>query len=113
MYFLNVVSVKRATSSVTIDKLRGICSNHGFQTPLSLTMRLSLLVHHFYMSNGIKHITSAPYHPATNCLAEHLSFLKVGSLETQIQRFLELLHIAQLDSLLMNQQQQNLNLTQI
>ena len=50
----------------------------------------------FFSHNGIKHITSAPYHPASNGLAERavqtfksaLKRLKVGSLETQIQRFL-------------------------
>ena len=50
----------------------------------------------FTKNNGIKHITSSPYHPATNGLAERtvqtfkegMRRQKTGSIETRVARFL-------------------------
>ena len=97
--WLEVVPVKHATSSVTIDKLRGICSTHGLPDTIvtdNAAVFTSTEMKEFFSQNGIKHITSAPYHPASNGLAERavqtfksaLKRLKGGSLETRIQRFL-------------------------
>ena len=88
-----------ATSSVTIDKLRGICSTHGLPDTIvtdNAAVFTSSEMKEFFSRNGIKHITSAPYHPASNGLAERAvqtfkSAIKrstEGSLETRIQRFL-------------------------
>ena len=97
--WLEVVPVRNATSRVTIDKLRSICSIHGLPDTIvtdNATVFTSSEMKQFYLSNGIKHITSAPYHPASNGLAERavqtfksaLKKFKDGSLETKIQRFL-------------------------
>ena len=50
----------------------------------------------FLKANGVRHLTAAPYHPATNGLAERavqtckaaLKKMSSGTLETKIQRFL-------------------------
>ena len=97
--WLEIVPVKKATSSVTIDKLRGICSTHGLPDTIvtdNAAVFTSSEMKEFFSCNGIKHITSAPYHPASNGLAERavqtfksaLKRSREGSLETRIQRFL-------------------------
>jgi len=97
--WLQIVLVKRAAPNVTIEKLRAICSTHGLPDTIvtdNATIFTSAEIKQFYVLNGIKHITSAPYHPASNGLAERavqtfksaLKKLKNGTLETRIQRFL-------------------------
>lgn len=97
--WLEIIPVKKATSSVTIDKLRGICSTHGLPDTIvtdNATIFTSTEMKEIFSQTGIKHITSAPYHPASNGLTERamqtfksaLKLLKDGSLETRIQRFL-------------------------
>lgn len=97
--WLEVIPVKTATSSVTIDKLRGICAVHGLPDTIvtdNAAVFTSAEMKDFFAQNGIKHITSAPYHPASNGLAERavqtfksaLKRLKEGSLQTRILRFL-------------------------
>ena len=97
--WLEIIPVKNATSSVTVDKLRGVCCTHGLPDTIvtdNVAVFTSTEMKEFFSHNGIKHITSAPYHPASNGLAERavqtfksaLERLKVGSLETLIQRFL-------------------------
>ena len=93
--WLEIIPVKNATSSVTIDKLRSVCSTHGLLDTIvtdNATIFTSVEMKEFFLSNGIKHMTSAPYHPASNGLAEQavqtfksaLKKLKDGSLETRI-----------------------------
>ena len=55
----------------------------------------------FLKANGIHHIKTAPYHPASNGLAEQavqtfkseMKKLTIGSLETRVARFLFTYHI--------------------
>ena len=61
------------TASKTIQVLRGLFSHHGIphilvsdNGPQFCSEEFSA----FLKSNGVKHIRSAPYHPATNGLAE-------------------------------------------
>ena len=61
------------TSAKTIEKLRIIFATHGLPqkhvTNNGSTFTSSEFLQ-FTEKNGIKHVTSAPYHPSTNGLAE-------------------------------------------
>ena len=61
------------TSSRTIEKLRQVFSIHGLPRKIVTDNGLSFAsdeFKRFVEANGIKYITSAPYHPSTNGLAE-------------------------------------------
>ena len=67
------IPMKSTTTSRTIEKLRTIFCRHGIPTQLVSDNGppfKSEEFNHFMKSNGIKHIRSARYHPATNDLAE-------------------------------------------
>ena len=71
--WLDVYPTSNATSQVTIEKLRQCFSTHGLpQTIVSDngTCFTSQEFESFLKQNGIQHITSAPFHPASNGLAE-------------------------------------------
>ena len=71
--WLEVVPVPNLTSQTIIDTLRSIFVTHGLPELLvsdngpSFT---SAEFQEFMKRNGIRHITSVPYHPASNGLAE-------------------------------------------
>ena len=88
-----------ATSSVTIDKMRSIFSSHGLPEIVvsdNGSNFVSSEFKSFLQKNYIKHITSAPYRPSTNCLVERaVQTLKQGmkkqddgSVDTKLARFL-------------------------
>ena len=93
-------AMNSATSQATIDKLRLVFATHGLPEVLVSDNGTSFTSEEFAAfvhGNGIKHLTSAPYHPAANGLAERaVQTLKNAlkkdpggvSLETQIARFL-------------------------
>ena len=92
-------AVGSATSRATIDKLQLVFATHGLPEVIVSDNGSSFTSEEFsafVQSNGIKHLTSAPYHPASNGLAERAvqtvkNALKDSSganLETQISRFL-------------------------
>ena len=97
--WMDIHCVNSATSSVTIDKMRSIFSSHGLPE-IVLSNNGSNFVSSefksFLQKNGIKHITSAPYHPITNGLVERaVQTLKQGmkkqgdgSVDTKLARFL-------------------------
>ena len=65
--------VKSATSEVTMEVLRTIVSIHGIPQTLvsdNGSVFTSQEFATFMSQNGIAHIRSAPYHPATNGLTE-------------------------------------------
>ena len=65
--------VTSATSQVTIDKLGMVFATHGFPEILvsdNGSVFTSSEFAAFVGKNGIKHLTSTPYHPASNGLAE-------------------------------------------
>ena len=92
--------VNSSTSQATIEKLRLIFSTHGLPEVLvsdNGTCFTSEEFAAFVRANGVKHLTSAPYHPAANGLAERaVQTLKNAlkkdpgktNLETQILHFL-------------------------
>ena len=58
-----------ATSEITIEHLRRTFSTHGIPDTIvsdNASCFTSNEFIHFCKMNGIKHITSAPYHPSTN-----------------------------------------------
>ena len=68
-----VVPVSSTTSSSTIEVLRDLFATFGIPEQIvsdNGTQFVSEEFQAFVRSNGIHHITSAPYHPATNGLAE-------------------------------------------
>ena len=71
--WLEVEVVNSATSHATIEKRRSIFATHGLPKMVvsdngpSFT---SAEFREFTRKNGIRHIKSAPYHPASNGLAE-------------------------------------------
>ena len=68
-----VVRMNTTTSSATINVLRTIFSRYGYPEQLvsdNGPQFSSLDFNNFLQANGIRHITSAPWHPASNGLAE-------------------------------------------
>lgn len=92
-------SMTSITSTATIEKLRSIFAEHGIPAVLVSDNGPSLVsteFKQFLTKNGIKHVTSAPYHPASNGLAERavrvfkegVKKMGEGSVETKVSRFL-------------------------
>ena len=80
--WIEVFRVSSSTSKVTIDKLRILFAQFGLPETI-VTDHGSCFVSEefeaFLNGNGIKHITSAPYHPSSNGLAERaVQILKSG-----------------------------------
>ncbi|KAK3743868.1 hypothetical protein QZH41_016473 [Actinostola sp. cb2023] len=87
------------TSSATISKLRSMFATHGLPEVLvsdNASNFVSSEMEEFLSQNGVVHITSAPYHPSTNGLAERtVQTIKEGlkkmsgeTMETKLQRVL-------------------------
>lgn len=98
--WMDVYLVTTATSHGTIEKLRQSFSVHGLLQMLvsdNATCFTSAEFADFVAKNGIKHVTSAPFHPSSNGLAERaVRTFKEGmkrkqgneSLEAKVSRFL-------------------------
>ena len=70
---IEVCPTANATSEVVMEELRTLFARFGLpETVVSDngTCFVSATFESFLQSNGIKHLTSAPYHPASNGLAE-------------------------------------------
>ena len=71
--WVDIHCVNSATSSVTIDKMRSTFASHGLPEIVvseNGSNFVSSEFKSFLPKNGIKHLTSAPYHPSTNGLVE-------------------------------------------
>ncbi len=71
--WMEVKLVKNATSATTISHLRSIFATHGLPELLvsdNGSVFTSAEFQNFLRQNGVRHSTPAPYHPATNGLAE-------------------------------------------
>ena len=97
--WLEVRIVQSVTSSSTIQELRSVFATHGLPEIIvsdNGTAFTSSEFQEFTSKNGIRHIKTAPYHPASNGLAERavqtfkegLKKLTEGSVETKLSRFL-------------------------
>ena len=89
--WLKVVPVPNLTSQTTIDTFCSIFATHGLPELLvsdngpSFT---SAEFQEFMKRNGVRHITSAPYHPASNGLAERpVQTFKTALLESPQQNY--------------------------
>ena len=97
--WIEVKPVNNATSTVTIDQLRSIFATHGIPEMLVTdngSVFTSEEFEKFTKQNGIRHVKSAPYHPASNGLVERavqtfkefMKKMKSGSIEANVSRFL-------------------------
>ena len=71
--WIEAVCTPSATSSVVIEELRTLFAQFGIPETIVSDNGLCFVsaeFEAFLENNGIKHITSAPYHPASNGLAE-------------------------------------------
>ena len=68
--WIDVFPVKSASSATTIAKLRTLFANHGIPESIVSDNGLPFTVKKFLTANGVKQITSSPYHPSSNDLAE-------------------------------------------
>ena len=97
--WLDVHVTSTSTSVVTIELLRKSFSTYGLPEVVvsdSAANFTSDEFEAFLKANGVKHVSTPPYHPASNGLVERavqtlkggLKKLKVGSVETKVSRFL-------------------------
>ena len=97
--WLDIHMTNSATSQVTIEKMRSTFAMLGLPEVLVTdngTTFTSTEFEEFCKRNAICHVTSSPYHPASNGLAERsvqtfkegMKKLTDGSLETRLARFL-------------------------
>ena len=97
--WLEVRIVHSATASSTIQELRSVFATHGLPEMIVTDNGMAFTSYEFQeftSRNGIRHIKTAPYHPASNGLAERgvqtfkegLKKMTEGSVETKLARFL-------------------------
>ena len=68
-----VIEMNSSTTAKTIEALRHVFAIHGLPEQIVSDNGAQFIsddFNHFMKQNGIKHLRSAPYHPATNGLAE-------------------------------------------
>ena len=95
-WWLDVHYVKSATTKTTIEKLRSTFATHSLPEMLVSDNGLVFTSSKFMQKNGFQHVTSAPYHPSSNGLAERaVQMFKrgmkkqgQGSIETKLTCFL-------------------------
>ena len=97
--WMDIHCVNSATSSMTIEKLRTTFASHGLPEIVVTdngSNFMSSEFKSFLQKNGIRHITSAPYHPSSNGLVERavrtfkqgMKKQSDGTVETKLNRFL-------------------------
>ena len=97
--WIEAFTMPTITSSATIEKLRVLFAQFGLPDVIVTDNGSNFTSSEFdtfCQRNGIKHITSAPFHPSTNGLAERavqtvkrgILKLKDGSLTDKLSRFL-------------------------
>ena len=97
--WIEVFPTKNSNTNVVIEYLRKVFSQFGLPEILisdNGSAFVSEEFNHFLLRNGVKQITSAPYHPATNGLTERAVQIvkkgpqerKSGTLEAKLARIL-------------------------
>ena len=97
--WMDIFPVHRATSTMTIEKLRETFAIHGLPEVIVTdngTCFTSAEFQQFLAANSIRHVRTAPFHPSSNGLAERavqsfkaaMKRMKDGSVETKLSRFL-------------------------
>ena len=97
--WINIHVVNSSSSQITIKKVRATFATLGLPQILVTDngpQFTSSDFAQFTKNNGIKYVTSSPYHPSTNGLAERsvqtfkegMRKQKTGSIETRVSRFL-------------------------
>ena len=72
--WVEVLKTSGSTSKITIDQLSKVFTTHGLPDTIVSDNGTAFTSEDFQMfvrRNGIRHVLSAPYHPATNGLAEN------------------------------------------
>ncbi|PFX12679.1 Uncharacterized protein K02A2.6 [Stylophora pistillata] len=87
--WLEIEKMNTTTSAKTIETLQKLFARYGVPAQLVSDNGPQLTseeLQQFLKRNGIRHITSAPYHPATNALAERAiqSFKNATKSETEV-----------------------------
>jgi transposase InsO family protein len=91
--WLEVAKVKTANSTNTIEKLRSMFATHGLPDTVvsdNGTVFTSEEMETFLKENGIQHVRTAPYHPASNGQVEravqinysYLTYQKIHPMKT-------------------------------
>ena len=97
--WLEIHATNTSTSTATIERLRKTFASVGLPDVIvsdNATTFMSEEFTEFLKQNGVRHVRSAPYHPASNGLVERavqtfkdgMKRLTSGSLETRLSRFL-------------------------
>ncbi|XP_056147484.1 uncharacterized protein K02A2.6-like [Lampris incognitus] len=97
--WLEVYPLNASTTHATIEKLRQCVAVHGLPQILlsdNGSCFTSAEFSHFMSQNGIQHVTSAPFHPSSNSLAERavqtskegMKKMRGDSIEARVSRFL-------------------------
>jgi len=71
--WIEVLPVKSASSSTTIEKLRALFATHGIPESVVSNNGSPFTgeeMKEFLLADGVKQITSSPYHPSSNGLVE-------------------------------------------
>ena len=96
---MDIYTMSSITSEATVGNLKASFFTHGLPDVLVTDNRPSFKsesFRQFVLLNGIQYLTSAPYHPASNGLAERavqtfknaMKKLSGGSLQDWVNRFL-------------------------
>ncbi|CAH8492821.1 unnamed protein product [Dicrocoelium dendriticum] len=108
--WIDVHVFAKATVKATINNVRSLLSTHSIPKTLVTDngpQFTSATFKEYLQSNGVHHMTSAPYHPTSNGLAERavqtvkagLLRQRNGSLRTKLDRFLFAYRITLLESI--------------
>ena len=97
--WIEVESLSSCTSAITVTRLRKIFALHGLPQVIVSDNGPAFIgpeIKEFFQKNGVRHLYTAPYHPASNGQAERMvqtfkesmKKLQHGDIETKLSRLL-------------------------